>query len=105
MVQSGDKVLEEEVIKINCLLKVLVQAKKKTQKPSNEIIRVILTNLGTGESFLSGRDAKKIIMDEIERLRAELNQTAITKGINSKEVMEISRKFDSMNVRFLKDDF
>jgi len=100
------KQLPEEVIKLRYLLKVIDQAKTKTQKPSGKIIHEIFTkNKETGRSFLSREETKKIIIDEIERIRAELNQTAVTKGINSKEVMEISQKLDAIIVRFLKNDF
>ena len=93
--------LPEEVIKFRLLLKTLDQEKIMTRKPSNEIVPATLLK----SKRMGIYDTKKIIIDEIECMRAELNQTAITKGINSVEVMEISKKLDSIIVRFLKDDF
>jgi len=50
-------------------------------------------------------ETKRTIIEDIECMRTELNQTAITKGVNSTEVLEISRKLDSMINRFIKNDF
>lgn len=67
-----------------------------------EIINTVTRSKGAG-NFLD--ETKRTIIEDIECMRTELNQTAITKGVNSTEVLEISRKLDSMINRFIKNDF